>query len=270
MSGKKLTSVVADSGGTTTSWAFVYSDNSRKYIDTKSYHPVNFNDTFFEDSEQFLTKHATEKVPLFFFGAGMGKVENKKILSDFFYPYFSSTTILTDIQGMVLSLDMKKGAMAVMGTGSVLVEILNGTIRQQIGGLGHLIGDEGSAYYFGKLVLSAYFAQKLNSEQVNDLKSKINLNDKTPEELLPLKYEVANLAQALNAELFESYHIQNIREFFQKHIDGQIEIEKIAFVGSYAFFKKDLINKELHKRNIKKVTFIQKPIELFCDKFAIF
>lgn len=270
MSGKKLTSVIVDAGGSTTSWAFVYSDNTKDFIDTRSYHPINFNEAFFATSKHFLGLHVTNKVPLFFFGAGMGKAENKQILNQFLQPYFSSITILTDIQGLVLSLEMKSGAIAIMGTGSVLVEIMNGTIRQQIGGLGHLLGDEGSAYYFGKLVVQALFNNQLSDAQKADLTEQTTLLQTSLEEWLNMKYDVAGLAKSLNTDLFEEYHIKNIQLFFEKHVDEHIEIDKIAFVGSYAFYKRNLINNELQKRNIKKATFIQKPIELFCDKFAIF
>lgn len=270
MSGNKLASVIVDAGGSTTSWAFVYADGSKEFIDTKSYHPVNFNEAFFASSKHFISQHVTNKVPLFFFGAGMGKAENKQVLNQFLQPYFSSITILTDIQGLVLSLDMKSGAIAIMGTGSVLVEIMNGTIRQQIGGLGHLLGDEGSAYYFGKLVIQAYFDNQLTTAQKEALPQKMIVDQASQKEWLNMKYEVAGLAKALDVELFEAYHVKNIQLFFEKHIDEHIEIDKIAFVGSYAFYKRNLIHNELQKRNIHKATFIQKPIELFCDKFAIF
>lgn len=270
MSGKKLASVIVDAGGSTTSWGFVYADGTKEFIDTRSYHPVNFNEAFFETSKHFLDRHVTNKVPLFFFGAGMGKAENKHILNQFLQPYFSSITILTDIQGLVLSLEMKSGAIAIMGTGSVLVEIMNGTIRQQIGGLGHLLGDEGSAYFFGSLVVQAYFDQQLTAEQTADLSQYLAIHQTSKEECLNMKYDVAGLAKLLHPDLFEAYHVRNIELFFEKHVDEHIEIDKIAFVGSYAFYKKNLIHNELQKRNIKKATFIQKPIELFCDKFAIF
>lgn len=270
MSGKKLTSVIVDAGGTTTSWAFAYSDKTVDYIDTRSYHPVNFNEAFFAESKKFLKTYITEKVPVFFFGAGMGKTENKQILNEFLHPYFSSITILTDVQGIVLSLDMQHGAIAIMGTGSVLVEIMNGTIRQQIGGLGHLVGDEGSAYYFGKLVVTTYFENHLTDDQVQNLSEHFSVEKYSLEEALQMKYNIASLARQLDETLFEEQHVQNIQLFFKKHVTGQIEVNEINFVGSYAFFKKLLILRELNKIGVDKSKFIQKPIELFCDKFAIF
>lgn len=270
MNGKRLASVVVDAGGTSTSWAFNYKDNTRTVIETESFHPFNFNETFFSRNRIFLKNQVTEKVPLYFFGAGMGKMENKQILSNFLQPYFSELTILTDIQGLVLSLGMDNGAIAIMGTGSVLVEILNGTIRQQIGGLGHLLGDEGSAYYFGRLVLTAYFDGQLSENQISELQKKVDLSRKSKEELLNMKYEVARLAADLDQELFHKYHIRNIDSFFKTHFDNKIEVDKVAFVGSYAFFQRHLISKELQSREIDMVKFIRKPIELFCDKFAIY
>lgn len=265
----KLAKVVVDSGGTLTSWAFLYSDGSSKIIDTESFHPYNFNDDFFERNRLFLKGYVTEKVPLFFFGAGMGNNDYKQVLSDFFHPYFSEIVILTDIQGLVLSLEMNNGTIAIMGTGSVLVEVYNQTIRQQIGGLGYQIGDEGSAYYFGKMVLQDYFSNQLTSTQKEEVNSILKAPDETLENLLSKKYEVASLAKLLNQDVFLEYHKKNVSLFFQIHIDGKVEVERAAFIGSYAYFERDLINEELAKRKIDNVQFIQRPIQLFCDKFAI-
>lgn len=262
-----LSKVIVDSGGSLTSWAFIYKDGSRELIDTESFHPVNFNEDFFKRNKKFLEEHITNKASLYFFGAGLGKSENKSILNDFFHPYFSEMIILTDIQGLVLSLGMSDGAIAIMGTGSVLVEIYNDTIRQQIGGLGHLLGDEGSAYYFGKLVLQEFKDKKLSQAQLENLK-RLEMPLEDLDNLLLNKYKVASLAQQLDQNLFLEFHKWNIHLFFNYHFINKIDVKNVAFIGSYAFFEKSLINKELDKLNISNAKFIRKPIELFCDKFA--
>lgn len=265
----KLAKVVVDSGGTLTSWAFLFSDGTRKIIDSESFHPFNFDADFFLRNRQFLEKNITEKVPLFFFGAGMGKSEYKQLLTDFFHPFFSEIVILTDIQGLVLSLEMENGTIAIMGTGSVLVEVYNQTIRQQIGGLGYQIGDEGSAYYFGKLVLQSYFSKELNPKQIQELEVFIADKKATLDQLLSQKYEVASLAKKLDQETFLTFHQRNVKLFFEIHIDGKIEVNRSVFIGSYAFFERTLIQQESQARKIENVQFIRRPIELFCDKFAI-
>lgn len=266
---ERLERVVVDSGGTVTSWALLYSDGSRKVIDVESFHPYNFNEAFFERNNEFLKANISRKVPLYFFGAGMGKSENKSLLTDFFHPYFSEIVILTDIQGLVLSLDMENGTIAIMGTGSVLVEVYNNTIRQQIGGLGYQLGDEGSAYYFGKLVLQDFFSNKLNPQQKQAVFDTFKVKDETLEILLSRKYDVANLAKLLDQDLFLNYHKKNVKLFFEMHVDGKVTVDNAVFIGSYAFFERELILEELKLRAIEKVQFIRKPIDLFCDKFAI-
>lgn len=268
MSNKQLSKVIVDSGGSLTSWAFIYKDGTRQLIDTESFHPVNFNEDFFERNRLFIEKNVPNKASLFFFGAGMGKNENKQVLSDFFHPYFNEMIILTDIQGLALSLNMKDGAIAIMGTGSVLVEVYNDTIRQQIGGLGHLIGDEGSAYYFGKLVLIAFREKQLTNDQEVALRALKGFNLEDIDELLKNKYVVASLAQYLNQELFENFHKENIHIFFETHFKRKINVNNTAFIGSYAFFERDLIINELRRLKISESKFIRKPIDLFCDKFA--
>lgn len=266
---KRLARVVVDSGGTKTSWGFLFTDGSKEVIDTESFHPYNFNADFFERNKSFLNAYVTEKVPLYFFGAGMGNNEYKQLLTDFFHPYFSEIVILTDIQGLVLSLEMENGTIAIMGTGSVLVEVYNQTIRQQIGGLGYQVGDEGSAFYFGKLVLQAYFSKELNSTQVQELEKVMVHTDETLENLLSKKYEVASLAKLLTQSTFSEFHQKNVSLFFEIHVDGKVEVSRAAFIGSYAYFERELISEELAKRAIKDIQFIQQPIQLFCDKFAI-
>ncbi|MFC0316047.1 hypothetical protein ACFQNE_11525 [Gordonia phosphorivorans] len=268
MTGKKLACVIADSGGTKTSWAFVYLDNSRVFFDTKSYHPVNFCEAFFGDSKQFLESYITTKVPLYFFGAGMGKLGNRQVLHGLFRTHFSSVAIFTDIQGVVHALDMKSGVIAVMGTGSVLVEVHRGSIRRQVGGRGHLLGDEGSAYYFGKLVLAAYSAQQLTEKQVEDLASTVDIQTVSRKEQLTKKYETANLAKVLDSELFEPFHRRNIQLFLATHIDGQMDTDELVIVGSYAYFNRVAIAEELRIRRIENVQFINNPIELICERLV--
>jgi len=268
MNGNKLTSVVVDSGGSFSAWAFIFADGATEIIEVESFHPTNFSDEFFKRNKLFLKEHITSPIPLFFFGAGMGKQENKEILSDFFQPYFSSMTILTDIQGLVLSLKMTDGAIAIMGTGSVLVDIADRTIRQQIGGLGHLKGDEGSAYYFGKLVLTDFFDGRLSTKQTVEIERSAAISVGR-EALLLDKYTTASFAKNLDKQLFLDYHKKNIKLFFQVHFDHHIQVKEATFVGSYAFFMKDLILNELQQRNIQLSECIQKPIGLFCAKFGI-
>lgn len=266
MSGKNLTSVVVDSGGTGTTWALVYSDKTIEKFVGKSCHPVHFSVLFFEELETFLAEFISIKVPVYFFGAGMGIAEKKQEMITFLEKLFSEVHVGTDLDGLVESISMDNGAIAIMGTGSILAEISAGNLKQTIGGLGHLLGDEGSAYYFGRLVLEAQENDQLTSAQKEQL---INLENKS-EFIFNVqeKTSTASLAKLLPFDLFADFHKKNVELFFEKHVDNQISIDKIAIVGSYGFHCRLLIGKLLQNRGIKMVKFIPDPIDVICDKFV--
>lgn len=81
--------------------------------------------------------------------AGAGAAANREILENVFVSEgFSDIEVQTDV-GLLLTLLQRDAILLISGTGSVCF-VKKGDEMHQFGGLGRLIGDEGSGYWIGK------------------------------------------------------------------------------------------------------------------------
>ncbi|GAA4744909.1 hypothetical protein [Gordonia alkaliphila] len=257
-----LTGVVVDSGGTSTRWGFLYSDGSTELLATRSYHPRNFDDEFFVESDRFLKAHLDRPVPIFFFGAGLGGGKGRDCLQEFLGEYFSTVMVESDIEGIAQSLRKRDGAVAIMGTGSVLVLVEDGAVSRMVGGLGPQRGDEGSAYFFGSMVLADFHDGKLSAEQAAMLARVM------PGPVQSAPEDVAGLAADLDPILFEEFHVANIKEFFRVHVDEEMCGSEITFIGSYAYFQSREVRAVAEMHGLHVVEFIRDPIDHLCRHFG--
>lgn len=256
--------VIAESGGTKTDWCLIES-GEKHYIATESYHPINWNELFIERNRSFWkTRLLNAEVHLVFFGAGCYRHEPAEVVKNGLLKLgFSVVDVYSDLHaaGNAL-LSHSNGWCAILGTGSVVFEWKGGEVTEVIGGKGHLYGDEGSGYYFGKLVLQGFVDGKLLEKQRVVLDSLIsNLDFLQSTNWKEQKFEVANLSKLLSdhQELFRSFHKRNIRAFIEKHLENR-SIDRISCVGGYAAHHEPMIRELLKERSIDLTVVIQRPI----------
>ena len=261
--------LIADSGGTKTDWCLIDQNNGKTFFTTESYHPVHWNHDFFLCYRMYWENiEDKEGIAVFFFGAGCFHSENCQEISRFLKSLgFGSVEIYSDLHSAAISCyGEKNGKVAILGTGSVLFDWNNGEIVHRIGGKGHLLGDEGSGYYFGKLIIEGFRNNSLNEYQQKSIKKwkidQIDLND---------KFEVANISKLLSNEKeeFSTVHGQNIEQFIASH-QLLLSKSKIAIVGSYGFHHQDIISKTFEKYTLPVPEFIEKPISLLVEHKAVF
>jgi glucosamine kinase len=268
--------LIADSGGSGTDWCYVNSKGEKFYFKGASYHPRNFTTERMLLESDFWSNHSEMKnAEVFFYGAGCGaEFEQNKMIARFHSWGFQKVHVSSDLLGACKALfNTNKGNLVILGTGSVLAKYNNGIIEELKGGLGSVLGDEGSGYTFGKLVLKTYLEGSFNKETAG-LLSEI-LGDKAT--ILKQTYsteghtyisQLAKQVAHLN-ELAEikAIHYQNIKTFIDQFIMNE-EVkadEKYIFVGSYAFFNQDTIRELMTELNLKVELFIQNPIEKLAD-----
>ncbi len=261
--------LIADSGGTKTDWCYVDTDEKSHFFSTNSYHPEQWNSAFFEKSKLFWEEFGElGEIKLYFFGAGCYFVEKCEKLVQFFKSLgFQSVSIFSDLHGSAIaSFGKANGKVAIMGTGSVVFHWKNEQIENIIGGKGHLIGDEGSGYYFGKLILEAIKNRELSSLQLKTIERKVPTTID-----LSNKYEVAKISYLLkdDKDLFFFFHRQNIIQFITSH-NLQFDSNKIAIVGSYAFHHQDIIRSVFEEKGVEISTFIEKPIYQLVEQKHVF
>ena len=254
----------ADSGGTKTDWCFVNTYGVRSYFATESYHPSNWGESFFKRIKSFWeTKPELKSAQLFFYGAGCLNSQKAGELSGRFKEFqFSNVWVSSDLHGAgMASYGRKNGTVAIMGTGSVMFSWNDGQVENIIGGLGHEIGDEGSGYYFGKLILNGLINKTLNKKQLDIIDCRfedISLNQ---------KFRVARLASELKEykEVFRNFHIKNIDAFLRFHI-AKTDKLNLTIVGSYGFHHQDIISSYLYENGVFVDQFIERPINAIVEQ----
>ena len=266
--------LVADSGGTQTDWCFVSETGVREYFTTKSFHPSNWNEDFFNEMDEFWnSKSELKKTHVYFYGAGCLNDSNKATIKDYFTQWgFQKVEVKSDVEAACHStIGDSIGVVAILGTGSVVCH-WNGSNDFSIsGGLGYLLGDEGSGYYFGKLLIS----KLLNSELSKELTSELTFLLGGRAELLSKVYgtngktfigSIGTLTNDLLVRFKEikEMHELNLQLFVDKYIIEN-SVSSLSIVGSYGYYNQDILKKLLLNNNMMLNNCIQFPIQTLTD-----
>ena len=267
--------LIADSGGTKTDWCFVDSSNKKHFFSTESYHPVNWTKDFEQNVKRFWDEFPEyKKAELRFFCAGCLKQERSDELTQMFKRIgFVNVKVLSDLHGAAISLYGKtNGYCAILGTGSVFFEWKDQEVRSITGGKGHELGDEGSGFYFGKLVYEAYSNHSLSDDQTRlfekefeikefidslEKKNTKNVFSSIPERLAKFKKE------------FENIHLRNIDLFFDDVWKSNLPLN-VKVVGGYFKANSDLFIPYLKRKGIHIQDFNSRPIDSLVDYFVRF
>lgn len=272
----KQSILIADSGGTRTDWCFIDQDKKRHFFTTSSFHPVKWNDAFFKEFYAFWEdKPEMREAKVHFYGAGCMDESNKVRLADYFNKWqFGNVTILSDVEAAChATIGNEKGNIAILGTGSIFCTYDGEKIHSLYGGLGYLIGDEGSGYYFGKMFLSEFLngsfdanTTQLISEKLGDRAEVLkNVYGENSKDYISSMSFVASELKSITAQV-RRIHEENITVFVEKFVKKNVNPgSTISFVGSYAFYNQDILSEILKKYNYSLKETLQFPIDSLTD-----
>lgn len=272
----KKSILIADSGGTSTEWCFIDRNGERSYFSGRSYHPNSWGSTFVDEEVEFWKKHPQYLADeLHFFGAGCFADEKAQKMKLMLLQFgFSSVFVQSDLHGAAIALfGDKSGAFAILGTGSVAAYYEGGEIKELKGGLGYILGDEGSAFSFGKLMLKFLLENRLSKELTEEIHAAIGSRS----EIISAVYDkvgrnyVAEMARRfahIESKELQWIHELNISTFINS-ISGLHDSKKgLAFCGTYAFHQRYLIKELLIGKQIPLVNVVQNPIKELGDYFT--
>lgn len=268
--------LIADSGASHTRW--IVCEQGRKLA---VYHTIGLNpnavaaDVRFQELEILakrihLSFHPTD---LFFYGSGLSDKVRMKRLHDDFMILFPDTNIYleNDLIAAVRSTGRDKGIVAILGTGSIACSYADGHLEERQGGHGYLIGDEGSGQDLGKALLRALLYERL-PRNIHDYV--LEQEGKTLHELKMGTYSSARpsaylsaLAKHLSPFLSEPTVRQMIRSRFDLFLQSSIlslpdsKQQMVDFVGSVAFFFKDILEASCHAKDLVCGQIARSPIE---------
>ncbi|MBI3239046.1 MAG: hypothetical protein HYZ43_09440 [Flavobacteriia bacterium] len=261
--------IIADSGGSTTTWAFCGINEDVKSLETRSMHPKFLNAWTDTDWLALKTELGDDlKAPLFFYGAGCSQMTVQLTMKERLERLgFESPSIYPDtLAACRATCGKSTGMVAILGTGSVLLEYDGNQITNRVGGFGSLIGDEGSGFYVARLVVKDYLTSSSNMNLVvrNQLQETIG----SPAEVL------ARLASAdaqvwlneLGARFkgidLSDYHRRNLNEWLDFSLQAiKTTSTQLSVIGSYGFSQRDLLGVLLEERSLILKTVCKNPME---------
>lgn len=245
--------IIAESGGSKTSWCIENQDGSYDCFEGSSLHPIYW-DELEKRLPPVILEHKSRSTSLHFFGAGCFQPERQKELKSLFAGLgFPKIHVKGDVEAAALAcLYQQNGWVCILGSGSVLCKVNQGSVIDIYGGHGEM-DDFGSGYRFGRMLQEAF-----RSKELDFLLSKeypTILEAETKEEFLALSKEVP-------FELSENIHRKNLELFVTNLTDKLLSKgETLHFVGGYAYFHQKLIEELLQNRDYQAGKFIVKPIE---------
>ena len=156
--------LVADSGSTKTTWAVVETGNKTV---TEGLNPLFVTDEQVHTVCQTVRKHLfASGFPsrIYFYGAGCGNILQQSRMQKLLEKEFSATqvTVETDMLGACRAVsDNKATLVGILGTGSNVCYYDGEKIAAKSVSLGYILGDEGSANYMGRMLLTDYLTGKM-------------------------------------------------------------------------------------------------------------
>jgi len=272
--------LIGDSGSTKTDWAYI-SDGERKIFTTQGLNPNHLSEMDIlhilkDELNPQANLQSIEKVA--FYGAGLGNIKAKEFLTDIFRRVFKNAQKITvehDVLGAAHALytPNEQGIVCILGTGSIAGYFDGNEIVKTSGGLGYLLGDEGSGTYLGKLLIAQYAQGKLPHHLETALQTHIQVKStealhflyKEPHPnrfmaqltrfLYPLKKEetIKNILHTA-FEDFYKYTLSYLRTLYP-------DCTTIRCVGSVAYLFQEELLSVMQKHNIQIDKVVQKPIQ---------
>lgn len=275
--------LIADSGSTKTEWCQVTS-GSQKKITTEGLNPYYHTSGSIRDVvEQSLKPELSGEVirSIYFYGAGCDSVDRNEVIYDALSGIFSDAKIEVhhDLLGAARACFLdEQGIACILGTGSNSCRYDGNKITEHIPSLAFILGDEGSAGYFGKQLINKYYRNELPSDLKEKLQDAHNMSldyimQKTYREAQKSRF-VASYASFLGEHSGHPFVKKMLREGFENFI-MRIVLQyqdaknvKISFIGSVAFSHQQLITEILREQELLPGIFIKKPMDRLIEFYT--
>lgn len=269
--------IYADSGSTKCDWVAV-DKNGKTALETKT---KGLNPSIL-NSDQILKRinEANELVGLgssvekiLFFGAGCNNIESKLIVEEALGKVFPFASINIDEDTVIAVYGSKlPRVICILGTGSNSCYFDGNQIHNRIHSMGYLVMDDGGGSYFGRLLIRAFYYNKMPIE----LKVKFSY-----EYELDKNYVLDHIyrKENPNAHLasYSRFLIENrlhpyikkiihhgIKEMFENLLEPyhkELQSAPLQFIGSMAYFLQQEIMEEANTRGYRVKSFTRKPID---------
>lgn len=268
--------LIADSGATKTEWRYI-SESGEQAFQTEGLNPYYHS---LESIQRVLDDHLVPGLKdepvehLFFYGAGCDREEKKKQVEEAVMGCFPNVdvNVYHDLLGAARACFLHKpGIACILGTGSNSCLYDGEKIIEHIPSLAFILGDEGSAAYFGKKLINQYFRFELPRDLREDLETNYNMS---LDHITTGVYEGGQMSRfvaSYGAFLGEHAGHPHVREMLREGFESFITRivmnysdageYRVSFIGSVAYAHRILITNILEEQQLHPGDFISKPMD---------
>ena len=269
--------LIADSGSTKTHWSLVEYRMVKKTIETPGLNP------YFVTAEIVKSILQTDLMPnmvarfikvVHFYGAGCSTENNNNMLREAMKQFFHEAEIHVyhDILGAARALHgNKEGIACILGTGCNACFYDGKQIFSIVPSLGYLYGDEGAGSNLGKIFIEKYLKNKLPKDIHEEFDQKYHM---TLENILNALYNrpspnrfLASFSEFIAPRQKHPFLHDLVKSSFQSFVEEQVmkykDFDKftVGFVGSIAWFYKDILLEVATGNNLKVGIIMRSPME---------
>ncbi len=270
--------LIADSGSTKTDWRIL--DQNEVIVQTQT---VGFN-PYYQDADSIANELKANLLPLstkevkqvFYYGTGVTNEEKAGVIKEAIlqvFPTCGHIEAQSDVVGAArAACGRSAGIACILGTGSNSIYFDGEKTDFQIPPLGFWLGDEGSGGHLGKTLLLSYLHKEMPLEIRAKFEQKFGIMDRLTvlenayHKPFPNRY-FASFSKFLFDNLEDDFCrnlVENcFEQFFQKYIlkYPMCHETTVNFVGSVAFYYKDLLIKVVDNQGIKVGKILKSPID---------
>lgn len=225
--------LIVDSGSTKSEWTILDGEEAVFQRILEGISP------FFHNDEQML--HTFRQIPskgirhIHYYGTGCSTGPNRAkvhLALKKAFPEVQLVEVDSDIMGAARGLCQREAGIAgILGTGSNSCVFNGGAITRQHGGLGYILGDEGSGAVLGKTMMRDYLNHKLPAHLEEELQEQYSLSrelllHKVYREPLPNRY-LASFSPFVHHYRQDAY----IQDLLARHFSDFFESLAWAFSG---------------------------------------
>ena len=271
--------IIADCGGTKSDWALVGDDGTVRRMLTGGINPIHQSEEDIvrqlEAVSQSMTRYHTSATTLdiYFYGAGcnaVGAAVARAILAQVFAPFAPALHIWSDLLGAARALCQRaEGIACILGTGSNSCLYDGENIVANTPPLGYILGDEGSGADLGKHFLHDLLKGQLPAHLREEFYASCQLSYP---QLIQRIYQqpransfLASLAPFIHQHLdhqqvadvvlarFRSFARYNLKPYQRPDLP-------VSFVGSVAYYFRDLLAEAIESEGMKMGAVIRTPM----------
>lgn len=276
--------LIIDSGSTKTQWTVLDGDVVAETFYTDGINPYYMT---VGQIKQLLDENLPKTIlnssfgQIYFYGTGCSTEANCTKVKDLLASFFKGAEISMnhDLTGAAVALlKEKKGIACILGTGSNSCLWDGHKIVENVPSLGYLLGDEGSGTYLGKLILKAFLSGEADKRLTDKFYAFVEMDfagvlHKIYGDPQANRW-IAGLSQFASANLNEPFIRNLVRVNFEDFLKAQVfkysgfQESEISFVGSVAYYFRELLAEVLRDNHLKMGNILQKPMDGLIEYYS--